>query len=154
MADAVATRREPLHMDRAGGLRKEKNPELLAEIGVEKTTVSKEHPGVVMPKYLTIGYGDRAGYDRISRAVREVAHKHDAFLVNQGAIVGIAGVPVSVRNPDSARVETTKGPYMSSSLPLAGFGLIEAKDLAEAIEMVSHTPCAVAHGVVEVWPLE
>ena len=26
--------------------------------------------------------------------------------------------------------------------------------LAEAAEMVSRTPCAVAHGVVEVWPLQ
>jgi hypothetical protein len=26
--------------------------------------------------------------------------------------------------------------------------------MAEAVEIVSRTPCAVAHGVVEVWPLE
>jgi hypothetical protein len=39
-------------------------------------------------------------------------------------------------------------------LPLAGFAVIEAIDLADAIEKVSRTPCAVAHGVVEVWPLE
>ena len=32
--------------------------------------------------------------------------------------------------------------------------LIEANDLAQAIEMMSRPPCAVAHGVVEVWPLE
>ena len=43
---------------------------------------------------------------------------------------------------------------MSSSLPVAGFAVIEAADLAEAIEIVSRTPCAVAHRVVEVWPLE
>lgn len=43
---------------------------------------------------------------------------------------------------------------MSSPLPLAGFAIIEAADLTEAINMVAQTPCAVAHGVVEVWPLE
>ena len=64
--------------------------------------------------------------------------------------MGIAGTPVQVRNPE---VETTNGPFMTSSLPLAGFAIIEAADLAEAIVMVSQTPCAVAHGVVEVWPL-
>jgi hypothetical protein len=26
--------------------------------------------------------------------------------------------------------------------------------MAQAVEIVSRTPCAVAHGVVEVWPLE
>jgi hypothetical protein len=29
-----------------------------------------------------------------------------------------------------------------------------APNLAEAVKMVSQTPCAVAHGVVEVWPLD
>ena len=43
---------------------------------------------------------------------------------------------------------------MSSALPVAGFAVIEAADLAEAIRIVSKTPCAVAHGVVEIWPLE
>lgn len=36
---------------------------------------------------------------------------------------------------------------------VAGFGLIEAATLEEAIQLVSGTPCAVTHGVVEVWPL-
>jgi hypothetical protein len=39
-------------------------------------------------------------------------------------------------------------------MPVAGFAVIEAADLAEAVRMVSGTPCAVAQGVVEVWPLE
>jgi hypothetical protein len=43
---------------------------------------------------------------------------------------------------------------MTSALPVAGFAIIDAANLAEAEEMVARTPCAVAHGVVEVWPLE
>jgi hypothetical protein len=42
---------------------------------------------------------------------------------------------------------------MRSDLPIAGFAVIEATDLHEAIDLVSKTPCAVAYGVVEVWPL-
>jgi hypothetical protein len=42
---------------------------------------------------------------------------------------------------------------MSSSLPIAGFAVIEAPTLEEAVRMVAQSPCAVAHGVVEVWPL-
>lgn len=107
-----------------------------------------------MPKFVTIGYGDRAGYDRTAAAVRDAAHAHDAELRASGALMGIAGTPVQVRNANAAQVEKTSGPFMSSSLPVAGFAVIEAKDLAEAIDMISRTPCAVAHGVVEVWPLE
>jgi hypothetical protein len=43
---------------------------------------------------------------------------------------------------------------MRSDLPVAGFAIIDAADLREAIELVSKAPCAVAHGVVEVWPLQ
>jgi hypothetical protein len=107
-----------------------------------------------MPKFITIGYGDQAGYDRTPRTVRDAAHAQDARLVSEGALMGIAGAPVQVRNPDAAGLETADGPFMSSELPVAGFAVIDAADLTEAIDKVSQTPCAVAHGVVEVWPLE
>ena len=34
-----------------------------------------------MPKFVTIGYGDQAGYDRTTRAVRAAAHEHDERLL-------------------------------------------------------------------------
>ena len=107
-----------------------------------------------MPKFVTVGYGDQEGYDRTAAVVRDAAHEHDAQLRKDGVLMGIAGTPVQVRNPNAAQVETTNGPFMTSSLPVAGFAIIEAASLADAIDMVSRTPCAVAHGVVEVWPLE
>jgi hypothetical protein len=107
-----------------------------------------------MPKFITIGYGDQAGYDRTPRPVRDAAHAQDAQLRSEGALIGTAGTPVQVRNPDATRVETLNGPFMSSALPIAGFAVIEAGDLADAIEKVSRVPCAVAHGIVEVWPLK
>jgi len=107
-----------------------------------------------MPKFVTIGYGDQAGYDRTVVSVRDAAHAHDATLRQDGVLMGVAGAPVQVRNTDAAHVETTKGPFMTSSLPVAGFAIIEAADLGAAVALVSQTPCAVAHGVVEVWPLE
>jgi hypothetical protein len=107
-----------------------------------------------MPKFITIGYGDRAGYDRTPKEIRDAAHAHDAELKTRGALMGVAGAPVQVRNPPATGVKTESSAFMSSPLPVAGFALIEAADLAEAIRIVSQTPCAVAHGVVEVWPLE
>ena len=63
-------------------------------------------------------------------------------------------MPVQVRNPDAQGLQTQTGPFLSASLPVAGFANIEAAILAEAIDMVSRAPCAVAHGVVEVWLLK
>jgi hypothetical protein len=107
-----------------------------------------------MATFITIGYGDREGYDRTDPRVRDAAHAHDARLRGEGAIIGVAGAPVQVRNHDSAGVQTEHEPFMQASLPVAGFALIEADSVEEAVEMASRTPCAVAHGVVEVWPLE
>jgi hypothetical protein len=67
--------------------------------------------------------------------------------------MGVAGEPLQVRNHDAAGIETATGPFMHSALPVAGFAVIEADTLAEAVDLISRTPCAVAHGVVEVWPL-
>lgn len=106
-----------------------------------------------MPKYITIGYGDRAGYDRTPQDVRQAAHEHDASLVQRGVVIGIAGTPVQVRNPNGDGVRTETGPYLSSDMPIAGFSLMEARDIDEAIALASESPCAVAHGVIEVWPL-
>ncbi len=107
-----------------------------------------------MPRFILIAYGDRAGYDRTSLAVRDAAHAHDRMLSAQGAVIGVAGQPVQVRNHDDSAVSAEDGPYMGSELPVAGFALIEASSAEEAVELASKTPCAVAHGVVEVWPLE
>jgi len=107
-----------------------------------------------MLKFVTIGYGDRTGYDRTPQPVRDAAHAQDARLRSEGALMGIAGAPVQVRNPEASGTETRDGAFMSSALPVAGFAVIEAADLAEAVKKVSGVPCSVAHGVVEVWPLE
>ena len=107
-----------------------------------------------MPKFITIGYGDREGYGRTAKSVRDAAHAHDEVLQKAGALMAIAGAPVQVRNHEAKGVETLAGPYMAAQLPVAGFAVIEAINIAEAIKLVSQSPCAVAYGVVEVWPLE
>lgn len=46
------------------------------------------------------------------------------------------------------------GAFLTSDLPIAGFAMIEAGDVDEVVALASKVPCAVADGVVEVWPLE
>jgi hypothetical protein len=92
---------------------------------------------VFMPRCVTIGYGDRAGHDRTDPKVRDAAHQHDERLQAEGALMGIAGAPVQVRNHDGAGVERSEGPFLRSDLPIAGFMVIEAADLEEAVSLVS-----------------
>jgi hypothetical protein len=107
-----------------------------------------------MAMFITIGYGDREGYDRTEPDVRDAAHAHDARLRSDGVVMGTAGEPVQVRNHGATGVQTERGAFLRSALPVAGFALIEAAGIDEAVRTASQTPCAVAHGVVEVWPLE
>lgn len=46
-----------------------------------------------MPRFVTIGYGDREGYDRTAEALRDAAHAQDRTLRAAGAVMGIAGPP-------------------------------------------------------------
>jgi hypothetical protein len=106
-----------------------------------------------MAKFVTIGYGDEAGYEATGDDILADAHTHDESLQQAGVLMGIAGTPVQVRNHDAQGVATQEGAFLKSELPLAGFSVIEAETLEDAVEMVSKSPCAVAQGVVEVWPL-
>jgi hypothetical protein len=106
-----------------------------------------------MTKFVTIGYGDQTGYERTPRPIRDAAHAHDATLQADGALMGVAGNPIQVRNPEAAGIDTQPGPFLRAELPVAGFAIIEADSIEEAVRLVSRSPCAVAHGVVEVWPL-
>lgn len=74
-----------------------------------------------MPKFIAIGYGDREGYDRTTKTVRDAAHAHDKVLQEAGALMGIAGPPEQVRNHEAVDVQRQSGPYMASQLPVAGF---------------------------------
>jgi hypothetical protein len=106
-----------------------------------------------MATFITIGYGDQAGYDRTAPALRDAAHAHDERLTASGVLMGVAGNPVQVRNTNGDGVTTTNASYLRSDLPVAGFAVIEAETLDDAVALVAGTPCSVAGGVVEVWPL-
>jgi hypothetical protein len=82
--------------------------------------------------FITIWYGDRAGHEQTAPAVRDAAHAYDARLRANGALIGVAGDPVQVRNHDDAGVRTATGAFMRSDLPVAGFAVIEAPSAEEA----------------------
>lgn len=69
-----------------------------------------------MAKFLTIGYGDQRGYNATADAVKAAAHAHDSKLAARGALMGIAGAPVQVRNHDDAGIQTQAGAFLRSDL--------------------------------------
>lgn len=104
-------------------------------------------------KFLCLAYGAERDWKALSKAEQDVLLAQDEVIRRRGGITSAVGPPTTVRNWKGAALETRAGPFASAPVPLAGFGLIEARDLDEAIALVSKTPCAVARGAVEIWPL-
>ncbi len=102
-------------------------------------------------RFLVLAYGDEKDWKALSPGERQELLAQDDVLRKRGDTVAAVARGVTVRTWRTPAV--TPGPFSRPEVPLAGFGVIEARDLDEAVSLVARTPCAVARGAVEVWPL-
>ena len=103
-------------------------------------------------KFLCLAYGDEDGWIALGEDERREVLSQDSVIRDRGNLMAAVQTKVtSVRNWDRV-LEVTDGPYPQHQLPLAGFSVIEAESLKEAIELVSNTPCARARGVIDIRP--
>jgi hypothetical protein len=103
-------------------------------------------------RYLCLAYGDGKDFHLLSKSEQEKLFDQDELIRKRGGVMGTVR-PATTVHSASGKVITRAGPFAVGKAPLAGFSFIDAKDLDEVIELVSKTPCAVAGGAVEVWPL-
>ncbi len=102
-------------------------------------------------RYLVLAYGDEQAWKALTDDERRELLARDEVLRRRGDTVAAVARCVTVRSWRTPSV--TPGPFCHPDVPLAGFGVIEARDLDEAVSLVARTPCAVAKGAVEVWPI-
>ena len=103
-----------------------------------------------MAKFITIGYGDKSGYEQTNPAVRgSCAGRSPESRWRFDRCSGRAG---SSTQPGRPACKRRTALTCVANCRLQGLPVIEAIDLQEAIALVSKTP-VVAHGVVEVCPL-
>ncbi len=103
-------------------------------------------------KFLVLAYGAEEGWKALTKAEQDALLAQDDVLRARGDTVAAVEGGVTVRTPSGAPV-VTPGPFARADAPLAGFGIVEARDLDEAVSLVARTPCAVARGAVEIWPV-
>ncbi len=103
-------------------------------------------------KFLVLAYGAEKDWEALSKRDQEELLAQDDVLRGRGDTVAAVERGVTVRAWDRTP-HLTDGPFARSDVPLAGFGVIEARDLDEAVSLVARTPCAVARGAVEIWPV-
>jgi hypothetical protein len=103
-------------------------------------------------KYLCLAYGDEKKWTALSKSEQDKFLAQDQVLIKRGDYVAAVNPATTVQAPNG-KVVKIEGPFANAKVPLAGFSLIEARDLDEVIELVSKTPCAQAGGAIEVWPI-
>ena len=111
-------------------------------------------------KYLLLIYNDHGLLDAMPKDEfdRELAHCYERAneLMDQGRLLGSE----RLERPDTAttvrirdgKVSVTDGPFAETKEYLAGFNVIEARDLNEAIRLAAGFPWAKT-GSVEVRPI-
>jgi|GEM_PF-295499 hypothetical protein len=104
-------------------------------------------------KFLCLGYGDEKGWKGLSCSQQADALANDERLRERGDIVA-AVAPATVVRAWGGTPDTARGPFARTELPLAGFALIEAENLEEVIALIAKSPCPVARGAVDVWPVQ
>jgi hypothetical protein len=104
-------------------------------------------------KFLCLAYGDEAGWHSLSEGEKAEVLGHDAVIRDRGNLMSAVQPTVtSVRNWDR-HLEVSSDSFARRDLPLAGFSVIEAENMEEAVKLVSNTPCARARGIIEIRPL-
>jgi hypothetical protein len=104
-------------------------------------------------KYLCLAYGSEEDWNALSRSEQDALLAQDEVLRQRGDLVAAVQPTATVVRAWDGTPTTTQGPFAASRVPLAGFGIIEAADLDEAVRLVADTPCARAGGAVELRPI-
>lgn len=104
-------------------------------------------------KYLCLAYGREADWKALSKEEQDALLVQDDVLRDRGDLVAAVGTDVTAVRAWNGTPETDGPPVIDDDLPLAGFAIVEASSLEDAIEMIANTPCARTNGAVEVRPI-
>ena len=111
-------------------------------------------------KFICLGYADEGAWDRMSRseldAAMEECFAYDDVLRGKGhswmggeALQGSRTARTLRWKGD--KVVVTDGPYAETKEQLGGFGVLEAKDIDHAVELMSKHP-GIRYGPFEIRP--
>ena len=103
-------------------------------------------------KFLCLAYGSEADWKRLTKDEQSELLAHDDVLIQRGDLLAAVQLHVTTVTNWDRQMKTSSEPFGRIQHPLAGFSVIEAQDLDEAIALVADTPCARAGGAIEIRP--
>ena len=101
-------------------------------------------------KFLCLAYGDEKDWNALSRQEQNQLLAPDEIIRKRGALMAAVDPKATTVRAWDSKPDISNGSFGGSKVPLAGFSIIEARDLDEVIQLVSKTPCARAKGAIEV----
>ncbi len=104
-------------------------------------------------KYLCLAYGDEKDWLTLTPQQQAEFLAQDEALRKRGALMASVTTAVTTVRAWDGRPAITDGGANHLAQPLAGFSILEAADLDEAIRLVAGTPCARARGSIEIRPI-
>jgi len=111
-------------------------------------------------KYICLGYYDKGKFDGLTEAERnamfDACFEYDEHL----RAGGHWGEGEALQGPETAltlswkndKVTTTDGPYAETKEQIGGFGILEARDMNQAVQLVSQHPSLKYGSIWEIRP--
>jgi len=128
----------------------------------ERMQPIERRAGGKMMRFICLGYADENACNDLTpseqAATFEEGLAHDNALRRNGHSVNPGEALQSARTAKTLRwrggkVMVTDGPFAETKEQLGGFGVVEAKDIDHAVELVRTHPC-LRHGVFEIRPAD
>jgi hypothetical protein len=104
-------------------------------------------------KFLCLAYGDENDWKALSKQEQDELLAQDEILRKRGAQMGAVRTEVVTVTAWDGKPHRVDGAFAQSSVPLAGFSVIEAANVDEAAQLIAGTPCARAGGAIEIRPI-
>ena len=111
-------------------------------------------------KYICLGYYDKGKFDSMSEAERnamfDACYDYDDHLRANGHwAIGEALQPKETAltlSWKNGRVATTDGPYAETKEQLGGLGILEARDMNHAVQLIGQHPALTYGNIFEIRP--
>src|SRR5262249_48300810 len=112
-------------------------------------------------KFICLGYYDKAKFDSMTEAERNVmfdaCFAYDDQLRTEGHYLGGEGLqpPETVKTlfAKNGKVVATDGPYAETKEQLGGILMLEARDMEEALELMAQHPAHTYGNIFEIRPV-
>ncbi len=101
-------------------------------------------------KFSCLAYGSEDDWRAMTKQEQSEVLEQDEVLKSRGDFLAAVQTTVVTVTNWSGNLTTENESFAKPKLPLAGFSIIEAKDVDKVVQLVANTPCARAKGFIEI----